>query len=91
VQVTHPCPLVLAPLAPQVASFTGVKRRLDVANGGNAASESRDSRGSVGGGEASSGEVGSRGSKGARKTVSAAAKSELEACVSVRASGGSEM
>ncbi|PRW60051.1 GATA transcription factor 12-like [Chlorella sorokiniana] len=47
----------------KVASFTGVKRRLDVAH---TASESRDSRGSVGNG-VDSGEVGSKGSKGGRK------------------------
>ncbi|KAL4458850.1 hypothetical protein ABPG75_013715 [Micractinium tetrahymenae] len=50
----------------KVASFTGVKRKLDVAH----ASESRDSRGSVGP-DPSAGEVGSKGSKG-RKTAGGA-------------------
>ena len=72
--VADPAFALAAPPLWQVASFTGVKRRLDV-TGGNTASESRDSRGSVGA-DVSSGEVGSRGSKGARKPAAGGPKSE---------------
>ncbi|KAL4435934.1 hypothetical protein ABPG77_000696 [Micractinium sp. CCAP 211/92] len=50
----------------KVASFTGVKRKLDVAH----ASESRDSHSSVGP-DPSAGEVGSKGSKGRKSAGSA--------------------